>query len=57
MRPDKMNLLEKSIEAHFINVRTMKKVIRERINKQMAKEEKKNAFYQRGITQGVNGYN
>ena len=35
----------------------MKKVIRERINKQMAKEEKKNAFDQRGITQGVNGYN
>ena len=34
----------------------MKKVIRERINKQMAKEEKKNAFYKRGITQGVNGY-
>ena len=54
MRPDKMSSLKKSIKTHFINVRTVKKVIRERIKKKWQKREKKNAFYQREITQGVN---
>ena len=34
----------------------MKQVIRERINKIWQKREKKNAFYQRQITRGVNGH-
>ena len=55
MRPDKLSLLGKNIKAHFINVRTVKTVIRERNNKKMAKTDEK-CFYQREITQGVNGY-
>ena len=37
-------------------MRKVKKVIRERINKKWQKREKKNAFYQREITRGVNGH-
>ena len=47
-----MSLLEKNIKAHFINVRTVKTVIRERINKKWQKRRKM-FFYQREITQGV----
>ena len=55
IRPDKMSLIEKNIKVHFINVRTVKIVIRERDLTKMA-QKKKNAFYQREITQGVNGH-
>ena len=51
-----MSLIEKkTIKVHFINVRTVKIVIRERDCTKMA-QKKKNAFYQREITQGVNGH-
>ena len=50
-----MSLIEKNIKVHFINVRTVKIVIRERDLTKLA-QKKKNAFYQREITQGVNDY-
>ena len=42
-----MSLLEKNIKAHFINVRTVKIVIRERINIKWQKKEEK-CFFIRG---------
>ena len=52
MRPDQFSLLE----INFINVRTVKTVIRERNNKKKAKEEEKMLLYQREITQDANGH-
>ena len=54
MRPDKMSLLEKNIKAHFINVRTVKTVIRERINKKWQKRRK--MFLSKGNNPGCKWY-
>ena len=47
-----MSLLEKSIKTHFINVRKVKKVIRERINKKMAKKREEKCFLSKGNNPG-----
>ena len=48
----RLNAMKENIKAHFINVRTVKKVIRERIKKKMAKKREEKCFLSKGNNPG-----